>query len=65
MTSVSTPPTILVSLGATPQLQVMEEVVGVVDPDIGLEVVVVIVAIVLGAEIRKLVVRKKLKTNNE
>ena len=51
MTSVSTPPTILVRARATPQLQVEEEVVGVVDPEIGLKVVVVIVVIVLGAKI--------------
>ena len=52
MTSVSTPPTILVRPWATPQLQVEEEVVGVVDPEVGLEVVVVIVVVVLGAKIR-------------
>ena len=51
MTSVSTPPTILVRVWATPQLQVEEEVVGEVDPEIGLKVVVVIVVIVLGAKI--------------
>ena len=50
MTSVSTPPTILVRLRATPQLHVEEEVVAVVDPEIGLKVVVVTVVIVLGAE---------------
>ena len=49
MTSVSTPPTILVRLRATPQLHVEEEVDAVVDPGIGLEVVVVIVVIGLGA----------------
>ena len=50
MTSVSTPPTILVRAWATPQLQVEEEVEAVVEPDIGFEVVVVTVVIVLGAE---------------
>ena len=50
MTSVSTPPTILVRPWATPQLQVEEEVEAVADPEIGLKVVVIVV-IVLGAEI--------------
>ena len=60
MTSVSTPPTILVRLRATPQLiHVEEEVAGVVDPEIGLEVVVEIVVIVLGAEIREFVIEMK------
>ena len=43
LTSVSTLPTILVRLRATPQFHVEEEVAGVVDPEIGLEVVVEIV----------------------
>ena len=59
MTSVSTLPTILVRLRATPQFHVEEEVAGVVDPEIGLEVVVEIVVIVLGAEIREFVIEMK------
>ena len=61
MTSVSTPPTILVRAWATPQLQVEEEVVGVVDPEVGLEVVVVIVVVVLGAKIRYIITREDMK----
>ena len=59
LTSVSTLPTILVRLRATPQFHVEEEVAGVVDPEIGLEVVVEIVVIVLGAEIREFVIEMK------